>query len=440
MKRIFTSIALASLAIVSFAGGLFTNTNQHAAFHRNPALGSSLGIEAVYFNPAGTAFFKEGWSFSGNWQMIWQQRDATNTATDTKYDGKVFVPVMPTLMAAYNTGDWTFSAFFGMPGGGGECEFNDGLPLFDNLISGLGGAFNLPVKGSSEFSSTQYMFSLQLGAAYKITDNFSAYAGIRGNYINNNYNGVIAANADLSAMGMPGNTELLNVSLDLDQTGIAFAPIVGLDYKIGNFNFGAKYEFRAVTNIENETEPININTNATVDGALGGALSAGANMALGSYLGGFADGKTFRNDAPALLSLNGSWQIIPVVKVMAGWNYYFDKDAKVESLLGGDQMKALSRNTIEYQFGTEVNVCKNLLLSAGIQYTNFGMNDSYISDLNFNNDAFMTAIGGKYSINEKLDVNFGYSYTNYAPYNNKGTATYYKRKTHAATIGVDFRL
>ena len=427
MKRIFTSISFATIAIASFAGGLFTNTNQHAAFHRNPALGSSLGIEAVYFNPAGTAFFKEGWSFSANWQMIWQQRDATNTTTNTKYDGKVFVPVMPTLMAAYKTGDWTFSAFFGMPGGGGECEFNDGLPLFDNLISNLGS-----INGASEFSSTQYMFSLQLGAAYKITENFSAYAGIRGNYISNNYQGSIAANCS--------SMEILSVNLDLDQTGIAFAPIVGLDYKIGNFNFGAKYEFRAVTSIENETEPINININEQINQMADCNLGTMANAALGNYLGGFEDGKTFRSDAPALLSLGGSWQIIPMVKVMAGWNYYFDKDAKVESLLGGDQMMALSRNTIEYQFGTEVKVCKNLLLSAGIQYTNFGMNNNYISDLNFNNDAFMTGIGGKYSINDKLDINVAYSYTNYAPYNNTATATYYKRKTHAATIGVDFRL
>lgn len=431
MKRLFTSIALVSLAVVSFAGGLFTNTNQHAAFHRNPALGSSLGIEAVYFNPAGTAFFKEGWSFSANWQMIWQQRDATSTKTDTKYDGKVFVPVMPTLMAAYNTGDWTFSAFFGMPGGGGECEFNDGLPMFSSL---------LPTPDlEANFSSTQYMFSLQLGAAYKITDNFSAFAGIRGNYINNAYEGYLNSEMAVADGMLPSA-----INIDMAQTGVSFTPVLGLDYKIGNFNFGAKYEFRGICNIENETDklavgPMELKDPATLNQIMQmpGMESMASTLGI---LGGFGDGKTFRNDAPALLSLNGSWQIIPMVKVMAGWNYYFDKDAKVESLLGGDQMKNLSRNTIEYQFGTEVKVCKNLLLSAGIQYTNFGMNDSYVSDLNFNNDAFMTGVGGKYSINDKLDVNFGYSYTNYAPYNNKVKSTYYKRTTHAATVGVDFRL
>ena len=138
MKRLFTSIALASLAVVSFAGGLLTNTNQSASFVRNPARYASLSTDAIYFNPAGTAFFEDGWSFSANWQMIWQQRDAINLKNNQKYDGKVYVPCMPTLFAAYKTGDWTFSGFFGMPGGGGKAEFDGGLPLFDNLIGGLG--------------------------------------------------------------------------------------------------------------------------------------------------------------------------------------------------------------------------------------------------------------------------------------------------------------
>lgn len=447
MKRIFASIALVSLAVVSFAGGLLTNTNQSASFVRNPARYASLETDAIYFNPAGTAFFNEGWSFSANWQMIWQQRDAINLQNNKKYDGKVYVPCMPTLFAAYKTGDWTFSGFFGMPGGGGKAEFNGGLPLFDNLIGGLGQSFGMPINGASQFESTQYLFALQLGAAYKITENLSAYAGIRTNYISNNYQGTIKANTDLTALGV-GMMNIATVNLDMDQSGIAFAPIVGLDYKIGNFNFAAKYEFRAVTNIENDTKKIAIEANKALDdipalGTLGlssGAIEQMAGGALGQYLGGFADGNTLRADAPAILSLAGSWQALPRLQVMAGWNYYFDKDAKIESLMGGDNMRKLSRNTIEYLCGAEFKVTDKFLVSAGIQFSNFGINDNYTSDLAFINDSFMTGVGGKYSLTEKIDINFGYCYANYAPDNNMLTGTRYERKTHNATIGVDFRL
>ena len=452
MKRLFTSIALASLAVVSFAGGLLTNTNQSASFVRNPARYASLSTDAIYFNPAGTAFFEDGWSFSANWQMIWQQRDAINLVNNQKYDGKVYVPCMPTLFAAYKTGDWTFSGFFGMPGGGGKAEFDGGLPLFDNLIGNLGASLGsmapvpMTITGASQFESTQYLFALQLGAAYRINDNLSAYAGVRGNYVSNNYQGTIKALTDIPAIpgvlpnAMPG-VEVMAVNLDMVQSGIAFAPIVGVDYKIGNFNFAAKYEFRAVTTVENDTKALDVKAGDLMTQlGMGDVIKGAADAKLGSYLGGFKDGNTLRADAPAILTLAGSWQIIPRLQVMAGWNYYFDKDAKVESLMGGDNMKKLSRNTIEYLCGAEFKVTDKFLVSAGIQYSNFGINDSYTSDLGFINDSFMTGVGGKYSISEKVDINFGYCYANYAPDNNKLTNTRYERKTHNASIGVDFRL
>jgi len=437
---------MAAFALTTFAGGLLTNTNQHSAFVRNPARFASLGIDAVYFNPAGTAFLQDGWHLSANWQMIWQDRDAIDLKNNNKkYEGNVYIPCMPTILAAYKTGDWTFSGFFGMPGGGGKAEFENGLPLFDNLISGLGtglGAMSpvpMTITGASQFESTQYMFALQFGAAYKITDNLSAYAGIRGNYISNNYLGTIQALADIPAMGQTG-VEVMAVNIDMDQSGIAFAPIVGVDYKVGDFNFAAKYEFRAVTTVENDTKKCDVAAGAAM-AQIGMAekIEGAAGAALGGYLGGFADGKTLRSDAPAMLSLAGSWQALPRLQVMAGWNYYFDKDAKVESLMGGDNMQKLSRNTLEYLFGAELKATKKLLLSVGIQFSNYGINDRYTSDLGFVNDSFMTGLGGKYSITDKIDVNVGYCFAYYATDNNALTQTCYERKTHNATVGVDFR-
>lgn len=447
MKKLFTTMLMAAFALTSFAGGLLTNTNQHAAFVRNPARYASLGIDAVYFNPAGTAFLQEGWHLSANWQMIWQSRDAIDLAADKKYEGNVYVPCMPTIMAAYKTGDWTFSGFFGMPGGGGKAEFDNGLPLFDRLIGGLGSNIGamapvpMTVNGASQFESTQYLFALQLGAAYQINDNLSAYAGVRGNYISNNYQGTIKAVADLSAVGMP-SMDVMAVNLDMDQSGIAFAPIVGVDYKVGDFNFAAKYEFRAVTTVENDTKTMEVTANQALDAikpGMSATIQGAAGQALGGYLGGFADGNTLRSDAPAILSLAGSWQALERLQVMAGWNYYFDKDAKIESLMGGDNMRKLSRNTIEYLFGAEFKVTEKFLVSAGIQFSNFGINDQYTSDLAFINDSFMTGVGGKYSFTDKIDLNFGYCYVNYAPDNNALTGTRYERKTHNASIGVDFR-
>lgn len=437
MKRIFSSIVAASLALSTFAGGLLTNTNQSAAFVRNPMRYASLETDAIYFNPAGTAFFKEGWAFSANWQMIWQDRDVTSLLDKKTYKGEVYVPCMPTLMAAYKTGDWTFSGFFGIPGGGGKCEFNDGLPMLNNMVNGMfaQGLEGMGLNGvggyttESAFQSTQYMFSLQLGAAYKINENLSVYGGVRANYTNASYEGTITTSfKDGVTIGgypiaatpaAPYEQAILaaapKLAVDMTQSGLAFAPIVGVDYKVGNFNFAAKYEFRAVTTVENDTEeaPAQLPT--------------------------FANGVTFRSDAPALLSLAGSWQVCPRLQVMAGWNYYFDKDAKVESLLGGDNNKNLDDNTYELLAGVEFKLTDKWLLSAGIQYSNFGITDNYTSDLSFINDSFMTGVGAKYSINEQWDINFGACYANYAHDVNRRMGSGYMRKTYNVAVGVDFR-
>lgn len=432
MKRIFSSIVVASLALSSFAGGLLTNTNQSASFVRNPARYASLETDAIYFNPAGTAFFKEGWALSANWQMIWQDRDVENTATKKSYKGEVYVPCMPTIMAAYKTGDWTFSGFFGIPGGGGNAQFNDGLPAFDLMGSQLVS----PLTAASAFESTQYVFALQFGAAYKVNENLSVYGGVRANYTTANYSGAIT-----TMHPQAGKMNILE--LDLTQTGMAFAPVIGVDYKIGNFNLAAKYEFRAITTVENETDKFASQVlgaqlgDPNLDGKIGMLSQAMPTLA---SLATLQNGQTLRNDAPALLSLAGSWQVCPRLQVMGGWNYYFDKDAKVESLLGGaDNNKNLDHNTYEILAGAEFKLTEKWLLSAGIQYSNFGITDKYTSDLSFINDSFLVGAGAKYSLNEQWDINFGACYANYAHDVNRSNYSSYIRKTYNVSVGVDFK-
>ncbi|MBE6294442.1 MAG: hypothetical protein E7090_07150 [Bacteroidales bacterium] len=450
MKKLFTSIALVAVAMTTFAGGLLTNTNQSASFVRNPMRYASLETDAIYFNPAGSAFFNDGWSFSANWQMIWQDRDVFAGKNGQEFKGSVYVPCMPTLFAAYKTGKWTFSGFFGMPGGGGKAEFENGLPIFNNMVNGLYASglagVNPALAGvtgyntTSTFTSTQYLFSLQLGAAYQINDNLSVYGGIRTNYTSLSYEGAIKTTFPNGAMYNTGSAEVPmsaipalapyeaavlaaapNYTLEMTQTGIAFAPIIGVDYKVGDFNFGVKYEFRAVNIIENDTDA------STSDKLLENQPT-------------LADGVKFRNDAPALLTLGASWDITSRLKVMGGYTYYFDKDAKIESLLTkANSMRTLSRNTFEILGGVEYKLTDKWLLSTGFQFSDFGVNPSYVSDISFINDSFTVGAGAKYSINEKWDLNFGACYANYAP----GTSlsgSYYKRKTYNVAVGVDFRL
>ena len=106
-------------------------------------------------------------------------------------------------------------------------------------------------------------------------------------------------------------------------------------------------------------------------------------------------------------------------------------------------MEKLDRNTFELLAGVEVKVTDKLMLSSGIQFSDFGVNNKFLSDISFIDDSFMVGFGGKYNLNENWDLNFGACYANYAHGKGVNASTYsessYLRKTFNVAVGVDFR-
>ena len=69
-KTVCLTAAIASSS-ATFAGGLLTNTNQHVAFNRMMSREASIGIDGVYYNPAGVVFMGEGNHLAINWQLAY---------------------------------------------------------------------------------------------------------------------------------------------------------------------------------------------------------------------------------------------------------------------------------------------------------------------------------------------------------------------------------
>ena len=110
IKTVCLTAAIASSSF-SFAGGLLTNTNQNIAFNRMMSREASIGIDGVYFNPAGVAFLGQGHHLSLNWQLAYQDRsikndyqlftnNVNNPFTPRTFKGKAFAPVIPSLQYA----------------------------------------------------------------------------------------------------------------------------------------------------------------------------------------------------------------------------------------------------------------------------------------------------------------------------------------------------
>ncbi len=450
----------------TFAGGILTNTNQNAAFLRNPSRDAVIAIDGVYSNPAGIAFLPQGFHLSVSWQAAWQKRqmDVNNKLfqlnggkADKYFEGVAKAPVIPSFQAAYVINDkWSVSAQFAVGGGGGKCEFAEGLPMFEELVGGqLAGAQANSYGLSQNLTGKQFFYSFQVGATYRLTDNFSVFGGARGVLANCAYEGAIsnitangvAAGSYLSgvkAMVDAGLAQLEPVkdvadykeqyqqlaaqsaalaqgaallgsdfNLDCAQSGFGITPIIGLDWNLGKLNLAAKYEFRTKINLENDSE----NTSANVT----------------ALMPAYADGAKVRSDIPAILTLGAQYQFTDVVRVMGGFHYYWDKDAKGTPIKKGD-------NTWEANLGIEWDVNDKILLSLGGQRTQYGFDDTDMADTNFNISSSAICLGGAYKFSEKMKLNVGYMHSFYDDHkftNANGTACNYTRKNDVVGVSLD---
>ena len=426
-KNLFLFAAAFLMCNKVLAGGLLTNTNQNVSFLRNPARGASTEIDAAYTNPAGLAFLKhEGFSFSINNQSAFQTRSLTTTFTpfkgfggdETKYfEGKATAWVIPSLQAAYKTGDWVFSGNFSVVGGGGTLEFARGLPSFEAQIAQKVYNGSTPFSLESRLKGSSITFGGQVGATYSILDNFSAYLGLRLNYVSNGYEGYLK-NIQLHGFGtstsVPGG-----MNLDLKQTGMGFAPIIGMDYKWHNLNVGVTCEFKSAIELTNETKE---NTTGQEP---------------------FNDDFKTPYDIPALLSIGAQYDILPTLTVSAGYHHFFDSDAKMQD----DRQKKINGGTNEYLAGVEYRFNPKFLVSCGAQFTRSAVTDEFQSDLNYFLHSVSFGFGGAWNVTENIRINAAYLFTDYEDWTAetpvisetmKGS-TVFGRTNKSFGIGVDFK-
>ena len=237
-----------------------------------------------------------------------------------------------------------------------------------------------------------------------------------------------AAEAQAGAMQLEGAAQKLSdpeltadKQLDCDQKGWGIAPIIGLDYRVGNLNIGARYEFQTNMNIENKTT---VNTTGVES---------------------FAHGVNTPNDIPGILAIGAQYQVLPKWRLMAGWNCYFDKKAG----MSGGKQKTLTHNTHEITVGTEVDVVDRLTLSGGFQNTDYGLSDDFQSDLSFSCDSYSLGFGLKVKITKKWTANAAYFWTTYKDYtkaseNYNGTGLpgvdVYSRTNKVFGVGITYDL
>ena len=503
LKVACLTAAIASSS-VSFAGGFLTNTNQNVAFNRMMSREASIGIDGVYYNPAGVVFLGDGHHLSINWQLAYQDRtikndyslftnNVNNPITPREFKGEAFAPVIPSFQYAYNKGRWSFQGNFALTGGGGKCTFDNGLGSFERIVAetamaacglartvdgalgsvlgrevsmfgsdqafGAGGKYSY----NSYMHGRQYYFGLSLGAAYKVSDNFSVFGGVRGIYATTNYYGYVedikVGNMPLYMVLDPTKKDAANIELSCDQNGIGFTPIIGVDFKTGKWNFSAKYEFKTRMRLKNKSVnlvpsignlPANLSSQMTQiltaqftqDGLPAEQAAAKAEAAatavlanqtvqqtmlglkkqfdteLDEAIGEYADGKKIAADIPAYLSVGVGYSPIDPLRINVGFHFFDDKNAKAYN----NRQEKLDHGTLEYNAGVEYDINKKFTVSAGWQSTNYGLPEEeattskdkrFMDDKSFVTSSNSVGLGGVWHFNKKMSLTVAYFHTFY---------------------------
>lgn len=438
------------------AGGLLTNTNQNAAFLRNFAQEGTITLTSLYANPAGTAFLSNGWHLSINSQTAFQTRSIATTFapfamnkenpnTTHDFKGEAKAPVIPSLSFTYNQDKWSVSGHVGLIGGGGKCQFDEGLGSFEAAYSALmdkmvpqmlpgmvtgklmeasvpanyaemiGASANYTGYSMNSFmKGRNYYFGLQLGATYKFTKNLAGFVGLRGVYGNNNYSGNVSPSVHYSltvpeplqaVVPATGSASLneFGIALNCDQQGFGISPIIGLDWKINNhWNVSAKYEAPTKIKLKNSSQ---VNANEMVLSQAGGIL------------GQFEDGKKVREDLPGLLAIGAQYSLNENVRFSAAFHEYFDKSSTKDGFtnvgIAFNKNDLIDHNTWEFMAGAEWRFHKLFTVSASWQRTKYGVSDEYMNDLSFNNSANSLGVGFRIHPSKLFNIDLGYMHTFY---------------------------
>lgn len=198
-------LPLLIVVLISFdalAGGIMTNTNQSASYVRTLSRNASIGIDAVYYNPAGLMKLNNGFHFSVNNQSIFQTKDVVSnypylhSSPESKFTGTVKAPFFPGIYAAYKIDKFAFSFGFNPVGGGGGAVYDQGLPSFEmgisNLVPSLKSAAGVTdYQAKINFEGSSVFFGYQAGISYELNEMISVYAGLRYVTAKNTYKGSI---------------------------------------------------------------------------------------------------------------------------------------------------------------------------------------------------------------------------------------------------------
>lgn len=427
-------LTFATVGVAASAQSIVENQSASTAvIVRDPARQSSTEVDAAIYNPAGTAFLKEGLSLSASGIANIGSTKANDGTKDYKISENY---VMPSVQAAFKTGKWSFSGSFASEGGY-RRNYKDGSPVTEGYVGLInesitkyskklqltGLLFDLLDKYSdihnigmhsddkmqvSQYPSKSHLYNwtIRLGAAYEISEHLSAYAGLKLNRVSWKSKPKFGMEVHNLSSGTttPFSEYSKNVSEQLENVN---------DESFQEAKEGVLSQLQACDVINNVlTNSFSSSFSHTENGwgitpVIGldyksQAFNVGMKYEFGSHIN-VCDGEDFT--LPATLSLGGNWQSTQWLNVAVGGDFYFKS--------AGNPFCAFDDNVYwDVSVSATFTCNKHLKASVGWQ---IGKQSAWEEDFaykdNLSGDMYIypgkVSAGIRYAFTDKISVDFG---------------------------------
>lgn len=498
MKKVSIVFLILSLTCIIFGGGLVTNTNQSAYYVRTLNRNASVGIDAVYYNPAGLTNLENGLHAYLSNQSIFQTKTVNNNnqyLNTNEFVGDVFAPVFPNAYVAYKKNELVFSAGFLPIGGGGSAEFEEGLPSFEAQVASLKAELGTDYRLDKYFEGSSIYYGGQAGVSYKLNEMVSVAVGARYVMASNHYEGylkniqvqsesgwiaaptyltgvadqfnsaaqslqpIMDANAgsntlsQLQSAGYLTSEQVTQLKGGLQQAGIDPSGMTAA--QIQN-TYNSLYEQTAsqIPGVQQATSDkkvdadqngsgitpiisVFLSPNDDLDIAMRYEMSTKLELENDTEqddTGMFPDGAKSRADLPAMLALGAAWQMNSKFRLETSLNYFFAKD------VDWDGAEDNLENEYEGGLSLEYSINDALSASAGYLYSTTAATEDYQSDLSYGLDSHTLGFGLGYKIMENLRLDIGALNTFYSEMEveSESATVKYNKTTFDVSIGMGY--
>ena len=472
----FNSLVLAlacfSIPALSVAGDINNSSNHSAAFARTLTRNASTEADSAIYNPAGTAFAKDGLQLSFHNQNYLKYDTLISTGDGSSYTADDPVWFYPGLNVVYKVPDFpvAVSVHLGVPTGGGAKSFNSGHPIFtdyqgevanfvnDEVWRGLaerngttfeeardetGPAVNAVldpnqayIKGSSMFIGATFNVAYAFSSWGSVSVGFRASQGWRSYDAFGFYNIENTIAGDFVELEQPLPDEI-SINVKTEEEGKGINGILGVHLKpLDNLEIAAQWQLNTKMNIE---RTFLLESDLNVDGNLNSSTATDAEP---YRIDAEVSRRIFpqdenRNDIPGIVSLGVKYGAMPDLDLEVGVNYYQNEQAKWGRDDQGNKTGEYYVNSFEAAVSGEWKQDWGVI-SSGYLYSTAGVEPEGQGYLTYSIPSHSFAVGGRLYVTDEMSVDLGVLQVVYETDQNAAGTLEYQKGASGLVVGLDY--